>query len=99
MVLIIMPDLPAQMWQSITRWVSGGNAEAGPAPNAVEPVFIVEGAQVVPSQEDLPAPNWSLEIASIFTPEVRYWAASIGRWSVQYRIKPNLIAALIQIES
>jgi len=47
----------------------------------------------------LPPPNWSLDISPIFTAEVQHWKDSIAGWSTTYRIKPNLIATLMQIES
>jgi hypothetical protein len=38
-------------------------------------------------------------IASFFAREVRYWSNQIGGWAQQYRLDPNLIATLMQIES
>ena len=38
-------------------------------------------------------------IAAFFPPSVRYWSASIARWSQQYDVDPNLMATLMQIES
>lgn len=97
-ILIVAPSLPIQAARSVIGWI--GNLfpdSSSPAP--VEPVFIVENPGALPPQSDLPTPNWSLEIASFFTPEVQYWRDSIARWSLIYRIRPNMIATLIQIES
>ncbi len=38
-------------------------------------------------------------IASIFTPEVHYWAASIVQWAYSFGLDPNLAAVVMQIES
>ncbi len=38
-------------------------------------------------------------LAPVFTPEVRYWAGDILRWSQEFDLDPNLIAVVMQIES
>lgn len=38
-------------------------------------------------------------VASLFTPEVRYWAADIERWANEHDLDPNLLATVMQIES
>jgi hypothetical protein len=96
-MLILAPSLPIQAAKSVVRWV--GNLLPNSPPPSVEPVFIVENPDAIPPQSDLPTPNWSLEIAPFFTPEVQYWRDSIARWSLTYRIRPNMIATLLQIES
>ena len=96
-ILIVAPSLPIQAAKSVIGWI--GNLFPDSPPPSVEPVFIVENPEAIPPQSDLPTPNWSLEIASFFTPEVQYWRDSIARWSLTYRIRPNMIATLIQIES
>jgi hypothetical protein len=98
-ILLIEPTLPFQAIRSGLSWVGHMIPISTPAPPLAEPVFIVEGPQNTPTPGELPAPNWSLEISSVFTPEVQYWKSAIGGWSQTYRIKPNLIATLIQIES
>jgi soluble lytic murein transglycosylase-like protein len=98
MILILAPALPLRAVQGIAGWVGGLFPGAGTA-ESVEPVFIVEDAESRPLDRELPTPSWSLEIASVFTPEVRAWEDEIGVWSTAYRIKPNLIATLMQIES
>lgn len=97
MILFLEPTLPIRAVGALVDWVRSLGPEPTPPP-VVEPIFIVEGPQGT-LQDDLPPPNWSLNISPAFTPEVQYWAADIARWSVTYRIKPNLIATLMQIES
>lgn len=98
-ILFIEPTLPFQAVGSAVRWVGSLIPTARPAAPIADPVFIVKQAQSTPTPGELPLPGWSLEIAPIFTPEVQYWRESIGRWSQTYRVKPNLIATLMQIES
>src|SRR5579871_4352806 len=43
--------------------------------------------------DDLPA------LSSIFTPEVQHWTPLIYAWASAYKVDPNLIATVIQIES
>lgn len=45
------------------------------------------------SPENLPG------ISPIFTPQVRYWEADILRWANEWDLDPNLVAAVMQIES
>jgi hypothetical protein len=97
MVLILEPTLPFRaagaVWNRLTA------PRPTPTVQVSEPVFIVEEAVTPPASDDLPVPNWDLEISSVFMPGVQFWAESIARWSLQYRIKPNLIATLMQLES
>ncbi len=99
-VIIIEPTLPLRAVESLLH--AAGRArlpgQATPTPTS-EPVFIVEAATSVAVSSQLPPPNWPLGIAPTFTPEVQHWKENIGGWSVLYRIKPNLIATLMQIES
>jgi soluble lytic murein transglycosylase-like protein len=39
------------------------------------------------------------QISTLFTPEVRFWSPLINAWARAYKIDPNLIATVIQIES
>ncbi len=39
------------------------------------------------------------QLSAVFTPEVRYWSPLIHAWAAAYKIDPNLIATVIQIES
>ncbi len=98
MILLLEPTLPIRAVGAFVDWVRSLSPPPTPSP-AVEPIFIVEGARDTPQEGTLPPPNWSMDISPAFTPEVQYWAADIARWSVTYRIKPNLIATLMQIES
>jgi soluble lytic murein transglycosylase-like protein len=98
MVLILEPALPFRAVGSVINWA----IRLWPTPPPVvtaEPEYVVEGPTQADIQTTLPAPTWPLEIAPIFTPEVQFWAAEIGEWSLAYRIKPNMIAAVMQIES
>lgn len=99
-VLILEPTLPfraigAAFQEVVGLFRPGGSSGSPPA----EPVFIVEGATIAPTPATLPLPGWSLEIATVFTAQVQHWGTDIGNWSLAYRIQPNLIATLMQIES
>lgn len=39
------------------------------------------------------------QIASFFSPEVKYWQPYIAKWAKQYQLDANLIATVMQIES
>jgi hypothetical protein len=54
-----------------------------------------------PPSEEVPVltPDWLLEVSPAFTPEIQHWDEDILRWSLTYRLRPNLIATLMQIES
>ncbi len=39
------------------------------------------------------------QLSSVFTPEVRFWTPLIYAWAAAYKVDPNLIATVIQIES
>lgn len=99
MILVIEPTLPIQAVRTAADWVSNlRSATPEPGPPG-EPVFIVEGAESIELNSELPPPNWDLTISEIFRPEVQFWKDSIANWSVIYRIKPNMIATIMQIES
>ncbi len=98
-ILFIEPTLPFRAAGSVIRWIGNLIPVASPAPPLADPVFIVQEPQSTPTPGELPLPNWSLGLSPVFTPEVQYWKESIGRWSQTYRVKPNLIATLMQIES
>ena len=95
-VIFMEPGVPLSAATALFGKV--GTLGKTPTPSQ-EPVFIVEAATNVAVTNDLPAPNWSLDIAPFFTPEVQHWKDNIGQWSLTYRVKPNLIATLMQIES
>lgn len=38
-------------------------------------------------------------VSSIFSDEITHWQADIKRWSAEYKLNPNLIAIVMQIES
>lgn len=38
-------------------------------------------------------------LAPLFTPEIHYWAPEIQKWAKTWKLNPNLIATIMQIES
>jgi soluble lytic murein transglycosylase-like protein len=38
-------------------------------------------------------------LSSVFTPEVQFWSDQIVAWSATYKLDPNLVATVMQIES
>lgn len=101
LILLLEPTLPLRAATGVVSWVRDLLPEREAAsPPPAEPVFIVEGAQGAPLESpDVPTPDWETAIASTFDPAVQHWAPSIGTWSQEYRLRPNLIATLMQIES
>ncbi len=97
-ILIIEPTLPLNAVRSGFHWLISQLPKV-PVQTEPEPVYIVENPEQAPVQNELPPPNWSLEISPLFTPEVAYWGDDIAAWSTAYRIKPNMIATIMQIES
>lgn len=98
MVLIIEPALPFRAAGAVINWLLEQLPDRQ-AQASTEPVYIIENPSGVALQSELPPPNWPLEISPIFTPEIQYWEERIAEWSVAYRIKPNMIATIMQIES
>jgi soluble lytic murein transglycosylase-like protein len=49
------------------------------------------------SPVDAPVPEEG--ISDLFTPEIQYWEEDILAWAVDFEMDPNLIAAVMQIES
>jgi len=43
--------------------------------------------------------SYTAQLSGIFTPQVRYWSPLIFAWATAYKVDPNLIATVIQIES
>lgn len=93
-ILLVEPMLPLRAVGALFE----KRSTPEPEPEQSEPVFIVQGGGGE-MQDDLPAPTWDLAVSDVFMPGVQYWEEAIGQWSLQYRIQPNLIATLIQIES
>lgn len=99
-IMLIEPTLPFRAVGSVVRWAGGLFPERQPASQSSDSVFIVEEASVADvDEEEIPPPDWDLDIARFFMPTVQYWADDIAAWSVAYRIKPNMIATIMQIES
>jgi soluble lytic murein transglycosylase-like protein len=63
------------------------------------PLQIVSLAADMTSAEKPAAISSSTSLSPIFTPEVQYWADSIIRWAATSNLDPNLVAAVMQIES
>ena len=100
MLLILEPTLPFRAIGGVARAVADVfTRDDEPQGQAAEPVFVIEGAESAALPDQLPQPTWDMEIASTFRPEVAYWEDKIAEWSLEYRVKPNLIATLMQIES
>lgn len=97
-VLIIEPGLPLQALRSLTGVVTGWISPTAPASDS-EPIFVVQGPREIPVGSQSAAPNWDTAISRVFMPQVQRWGDSIAAWSLEYRIRPNLIATLIQLES
>lgn len=97
-IVLIEPTLPIRAVGAVVNAVLPAQEQTVPAYQP-EPVFIVQGAPEVPSVAELPPPTWDLEISPIFTDQVQYWRQGIANWSVAYRVHPNLIATIMQIES
>src|ERR1051326_70323 len=38
-------------------------------------------------------------LSPVFTPEVQHWATPIMNWAAPYKLDPNLVATVMQIES
>ncbi len=45
------------------------------------------------------AANSTTALSPIFTPEVQHWAGKIESWSALFKLDPNLVATVMQIES
>jgi soluble lytic murein transglycosylase-like protein len=43
--------------------------------------------------------NGATALSPIFTPEVQHWASKIQSWSAVFKLDPNLVATVMQIES
>ena len=102
LILIILiaidPLLPVHLASGVVgifRDLGGDRPIIAPAG---EPIYIIEGAEV-PVSDSLPPPDWPLEISPVFTPEVQFWGDAIASWSLTYRIRPNMMATIMQIES
>ncbi|NDJ35709.1 MAG: transglycosylase SLT domain-containing protein [Chloroflexi bacterium] len=96
-VLLVEPTLPFRAIAAVFGGVF--NRDSADPVYIVEPVYVVEGAGGVPEVADLPAPDWDLEISPVFTRQVQYWRSGIANWSLAYRVEPNLIGTIMQIES
>lgn len=60
---------------------------------------VAEAAQPVPSDAYPSVTAGGRSISPVFSPEVQSWSSDILRWSSNYQLDPNLVAAVMQIES
>lgn len=97
MMLIVAPTLPFQLIGQLFSGLTNNDRQIISGRN--EPYFIVSDVETPPEVAELPVPDWPLEISPVFTREVAFWEDAIASWSVTYRIKPNLVATVMQIES
>ena len=58
-------------------------------------VVQAESPALLPQQPSREQPG----ISPLFTPEVQAWESEILAWSEKYRLDPNLVATVMQIES
>ncbi|NDJ53934.1 MAG: transglycosylase SLT domain-containing protein [Chloroflexi bacterium] len=98
MIFLLDPGLPFRAFTSLVNALRGEQTST-PIFSDPETIYIVEGAEDLPSISELPPPNWELTISPVYTREIQYWGDAISLWSSTYRIQPNLIATLMQIES
>jgi hypothetical protein len=100
LIIFIEPTLPFQLIAEVVNRIGAITERDGPPSAPVgDSIFVVEGSGPPPLREELPEPTWDPTISPIFTDEVQYWEAAIGSWSYTYRIPPNMIATIMQIES
>jgi soluble lytic murein transglycosylase-like protein len=68
---------------------------------------LVSGAAGVPAAAETAvasaagaiAPSAATTLSPVFTPEVQHWAGKIQAWAAFFKIDPNLVATVMQIES
>jgi len=71
------------------KWITPIAAQLYPTQGIKTPLIEAKGELAAQSHE----------IASFFTPEVKYWQPQIALWAEQYQLDANLIATVMQIES
>ena len=70
------------------------------APGFPQPRAASDFTDPIPAEKKrLEAPPPVEEISDLFTPEIQYWEEEILAWAEEYQLDPNLIAAVMQIES
>jgi soluble lytic murein transglycosylase-like protein len=91
--LIIILILAA-VFIDLTSQLSFNWAAAAPPASAPGDAAIQVDEQVSANQ-----PGASGQLATLFTPEVRFWENQIVQWAQEYQVDANLIAVVMQIES
>jgi len=64
-----------------------------------EIVTVVPPIEPAPVARPIQSNGTITALASLFTPEVRYWTVAIQSWAVASGLDPNLLATVMQIES
>jgi len=62
-------------------------------------MFFALGATNPFVSAEIPDQAAEIQISSVFTPEVQYWAGRIQDWAAAVGLDPNLVATVMQIES
>ena len=62
-------------------------------------MFFALGSTNLPVSAEIPDQAAEIQISSVFTPEVQYWAGRIQDWAAAVGLDPNLVATVMQIES
>ncbi|MFA5873727.1 MAG: transglycosylase SLT domain-containing protein [Anaerolineales bacterium] len=62
-------------------------------------MFFALGSTNLPVSAEIPDQAAEIQISSVFTPEVQYWAGRIQDWAAAAGLDPNLVATVMQIES
>ncbi len=72
-------------------------AETAPLPSPTPTIVPAQDAEAETAKAQPTASSGQL--ARLFTPEVLFWEEEILEWSEQYKLNPNLVATVMQIES
>ncbi|MEA2008651.1 MAG: transglycosylase SLT domain-containing protein [Chloroflexota bacterium] len=72
-------------------------AKTAPLPTPTPTAILTQEVKEETTEVKQTAPSGQL--ARLFTPEVLYWEEEILKWSEQYKLNPNLVATVMQIES
>jgi soluble lytic murein transglycosylase-like protein len=89
---ILLPPLPRVVRRYLPGWVVLGAVLL-----ILMPQLIHSANRLTRSIRELFAPQGA--IAPLFTAEVRHWSGDIERWAGEYKLDPNLLATVMQIES
>ena len=90
-----------------TQWVTDQFSARDVLPSSSQDVPGINQTQIAStSSEPIPTEQFQIKdlpptdgISHLFTPEIQYWEEEILAWGEEYRLDPNLIATVMQIES